>query len=237
MCGIRQNPRSLEHLPLFILNGIEKDRKRMKTKPVPRKRETVISNSTNDQRPVESSLADPIVRLKKILVPVDFSDCSQKAVRYANNFAKQFGGELIILHVIEPHPFIQELASCDFENLNDSCQDLQEFQKFIDDIIPSSVSIRTGTPHVKIVEAARGLGADLIIISPHGGKGLNHMFLGSTTEKVLRAAPCPVLVIRECEHEYIADYAWAFEMATNHALLAPTRVHQPATASSATARP
>jgi nucleotide-binding universal stress UspA family protein len=209
----------------------------MKTKPVSRKQETVTSTSTQDQRPVESPLANSIVCLKKILVPVDFSGCSRRALQYANTFARQFGGELIILHVIEPHPLVPELACYDFENVDDSCQDLQEFQNFIDKAIPSSISIRTGTPHVKIVEAARALGADLIIISAQGRKNLNRMFAGSTTEEVVRAASCPVLVIRECEHECIADYAWAFEMSTNNALIGSSHAHRPCIVSQGSARP
>jgi len=183
--------------------------------------------ATENRLPVQSPLAVPMFHLKKILVPVDFSDCSQKALQYANTFARQFGGELIILHVIEPHPFVPEMASYDFENVHDTCQDLQAFQKFIDEAVPSSISIRTGTPHVKIVEAARALGASLIVISTHGRKGLNRMFLGSTTEKVVRSAPCPVLIVRECEREFIGDHAWAFEMTANNALLGQTHIDQP----------
>jgi universal stress protein A len=209
----------------------------VKIKPVPRKQQSVASNATRDQCPVQSIPANPIFRLKKILVPVDYSDCSKKALQYANTFAKQCGGELILLHVIEPYPFVPEMASYDFENVQDSCQDLQAFQKFIDKAIPSSISLRTGTPHVKIVEAARALGADLIIISTHGRKGLNRMFLGSTTEKVVRSAPCPVLTVRECERKLIGDHAWAFEMTANNALLGQTHIDQPTTASQGSPRP
>jgi universal stress protein A len=221
----------------FISGGTEKDRKRMKTRTVCKKQQTPASNGARDQRPLDSPQANPLVRLKKILVPVDLSDCSKKALEYASTFAKQFGGELIILHVIEPHQLVPESASYDSEYGNDGCHDFQEFQNHIDKGIPSSVSIRTGTPHLKIVEAARALGADLIIISTHARKRLDRMFLGSTTEKVVRTAYCPVLVVRECDHERIADYAWAFEMTTNNALLAPARMDQPATPSPACAQP
>src|SRR5690349_9797817 len=131
----------------------------MKTRTISKKQEANASEGAHDQRPLESPPVNPLVRLKKILVPVDLSDCSKKALEYASTFAKQFGGELIILHVIEPHRLVPESASYDFENSNDTCEDLQELQKHIDKGIPSSVSIRTGTPHLKIVEAARALGA------------------------------------------------------------------------------
>ncbi len=209
----------------------------MKIRPISKKQEVVASYATHDQRPVQSPPANPIFHLKKILVPVDFSDCSQKALQYANTFARQFGGELIILHVIEPHLFVPEIASYDFENVQDSCRDLQAFQKLIDKAIPSSISIRTGTPYVKIVEAAGALGADLIIISTHGRKGLNRMFLGSTTDQVVRSAPCPVLTVREGERKLIGDHAWAFEMTANNALLGQTHIDQPITASQGSPRP
>jgi nucleotide-binding universal stress UspA family protein len=209
----------------------------MKIKPIPRKQEALASDATQDRRPLQSPLANSIVRLKKILVPVDFSDCSKKALQYAITFAKQFGGELILLHVIEPYPFVPEMASYDFENVYDSSQDLQVFQNVIDKAIPSSISIRTGAPHVKIVEAARGLGADLIIISTHSHKSLDRMFLGSTTEKVVRSAPCPVLTVREHERDFIGDLAWDFEMTTNNALIGSSHSHRPSIPVQVSARP
>jgi nucleotide-binding universal stress UspA family protein len=221
----------------FISGGTEKDRKRMKTRTISKKQEAPASKGAHDPRPLESPPTNSIVRLKKILVPVDLSDCSKKALQYANTFARQFGGELIILHVIEPHQLVPESASYDFENSNDTCEDLQELQRLIDNAISSSISIRTGTPHVKIVEAARGLGADLIIISTHSHKSLDRMFVGSTTEKVVRSAPCPVLVVRECEHDFIGDYAWAFEMTTNNALIGSSHAYRPTIPAQGSARP
>jgi hypothetical protein len=123
----------------------QKGQERMKIEPVSKIQEAPATNTTRDQRPLGPPPTNPIIGLKKILVPVDPSNCCKKALEYASTFAKQFGGELIILHVIEPHPFVPELAAYDFENFHDSCQDLHEFQKFIDKTIPSSVSIRTGT--------------------------------------------------------------------------------------------
>jgi nucleotide-binding universal stress UspA family protein len=58
---------------------------------------------------------------------------------------------------------------------------------------------------VEIIEAARSLPADLIVISTHGRTGLKHVFLGSVTEHVVQRAPCPVFVVREREHEILAS--------------------------------
>jgi universal stress protein A len=63
--------------------------------------------------------------------------------------------------------------------------------------------LRSGRPAYEIVEAAKRLDTDLIIISTHGHTGLKHVFLGSTAENVVRYAPCPVLTVREHEHEFV----------------------------------
>jgi len=63
--------------------------------------------------------------------------------------------------------------------------------------------IRKGTPHKEITDAARELEADLIIIATNGYTGFAHVLLGSTTERVVRHAPCPVLVVREKEREFL----------------------------------
>jgi len=65
------------------------------------------------------------------------------------------------------------------------------------------VLVRYGTPFAEIADAARTLKADLIILTTHGYTGLKHVFMGSTAERVVRHAPCPVLTVREKEHEFV----------------------------------
>ena len=65
--------------------------------------------------------------------------------------------------------------------------------------------VRSGSPAIEIIAAAKELDADVIVISTHGYTGLTHVFLGSVAEHVVRRAPCPVLVVREKEHEFIAQ--------------------------------
>jgi universal stress protein A len=71
--------------------------------------------------------------------------------------------------------------------------------------IPADTLVRVGSPAREIVEIARNLPADLIVISTHGRTGLKHVFLGSVTEHVVQRAPCPVFVVREREHEILAS--------------------------------
>ena len=151
------------------------------------------------QIPAQSMATMPGFRLKRILVPLDFSDCSKKALEYAIPFAKHFGAELNLLHVVEPYPPVPEMVAYDSKDIDESREELQRLQKGLGDFVSSSISLRSGTPHLEIAEAAREAGADLIIIATHGRKGFTRMFLGSTTEKVMRNASCPVLIVRNCE--------------------------------------
>ena len=153
--------------------------------------------------PALTLFTDPLFKVQKILVPVDFSDCSTKALHYALPFAKHFGAELVLLHVVEPYPLVPEMAPYDVESIHDGRKELQALQNTIGEAAPSTTLIRTGLPHLEISTAARELGIDLIIISTHGRKGLTRRIFGSTTEKVVRYAPCPVLIVRECERDFI----------------------------------
>ncbi len=73
--------------------------------------------------------------------------------------------------------------------------------------------VRQGEPYLEILSVARELGMDLIILSTHGRTGLARVLMGSTTEKVVRHADCPVLVVREHEHEFLAEKSRATEAA------------------------
>ncbi len=156
------------------------------------------------QIPAQSLAAAPVFELKKILVPVDFSACSQKALQYAIPFARQFGAELVLLHVVEPYPVVPQMDSYDFETIHDNRDELEALRKAIPEAIHSVAELRKGMPHLEITTAARELGVDLIIISTHGRKGLSRKVFGSTTERVVRFAPCPLLIVRECERDFVS---------------------------------
>ena len=69
----------------------------------------------------------------------------------------------------------------------------------------NKVQVLVGRPVDEIVRVAEEYGADLIIMSTHGYTGLKHAFLGSTTENIVRYAPCPVLTLRQCEHDFVSS--------------------------------
>jgi nucleotide-binding universal stress UspA family protein len=146
----------------------------------------------------------PVFKLKKILVPVDFSECSKKALQYAVPFARQFGAELTLLYVMQHYPLVSEMGPVDVESNEDAERDLEALRQTIDRDVRSRAVVRAGEPHLEITETAKSLGIDLILLSTHGRTGLNHVLMGSTAEKVVRRAGCPVLIVRQHEHEFIA---------------------------------
>jgi len=177
----------------------------MKIKPTSKTGGVLVELSPEEsQIPAQSVATTPVFKLQKILVPVDFSDCSQKALQYAIPFAKQFGAELVLLHVVEPYSLVPEMVPYDFETTRDSRVELDALAGEVAKTAHCQTSVRTGTAHLEITAAARDLCADLIIISTHGHTGLTRKVFGSTTEKVVRYAPCPVLIVRERERDFVS---------------------------------
>ena len=142
--------------------------------------------------------------IRKILVPVDFSDPNEAAVAAACDFARTFGSEIVLMHayVIESY-FLPEAATLyDPEagaRLLEACQRMLDVQR--DSITARGVQhvstrLKDGIPATEIVAMARIERADLIVMGTHGRTGLSHAIIGSVAEKVVRTAPCPVLTVR-----------------------------------------
>jgi nucleotide-binding universal stress UspA family protein len=144
--------------------------------------------------------------VKRILVPVDFSDDSLKALVYARDFAKPFGAEFAVLHVIEPiyyatpadmyatspniAMFIDEQRRIGMQQLARIGADLKKKGERVRTLL------KTGSAAQCIVDTAKSIKADMIVISTHGRTGFVHMLMGSVAEKVVRTAGCPVLTVR-----------------------------------------
>ena len=155
-------------------------------------------------------LVPQILHLNKILVPTDFSERSKKAVLYALRFAEQFGCEIALLYVVEPAtPMIG--APLAVEPFTDE----DEFSMAEKDLAVLAAESHTNGAHSitslvrvghapnEITKAAKDMDVDLIIIATHGYTSWRHLCIGSTAERVVRTAPCPVLVVREKEHEFV----------------------------------
>jgi len=144
-------------------------------------------------------------QINKILVPVDFSDYSKSSLRYAVNFSKYFKAEMILIYVVEPviYPPDFSMGQIAIPAINTEWDQRakEELDKLAKSEIPGDVKvktiIKTGKPFMEIIEAAEEEDIDLIIIATHGHSGVEHILFGSTTEKVVRKAPCPVLTLRE----------------------------------------
>jgi nucleotide-binding universal stress UspA family protein len=153
-----------------------------------------------------------MIDLRRILVPTDFSKHSHNALQYAVAFADKFGAELHLLHVVQDLalfvpdtvagtppvvPPVEQLTAAVREGLQRLIREnnLERLR-----VCPE---VREGTPFYEIVRFAKEKDIDLIVMGTHGRSGLAHVLLGSVTEKVVRKAPCPVLTVRDPEHEFI----------------------------------
>ena len=156
----------------------------------------------------ESAEASPAsgfpLRIKHVLVPLDFSDCSLRALDYAVAFGEQFHAKLTLLHVVEPvvvpDNYLAAAAALDETNqsLLEAARErlLALCRKRLNHHVASEVLVRMGRAYSEIPDTAKALGADLIILGTHGYTGLKHVLLGSTAERVVRHAACPVLTVR-----------------------------------------
>ena len=156
-------------------------------------------------------LVPQILHLKKILVPTDFSETSKKAFQYALGFAEQFDCEITLLHVVEQaSPMVG--APLAVETFPEAEDEVSMAEKELAALAAQSQSnsansvtsfVRIGHAPNEITKAAKDLDVDLIIIATHGYTSWRYLCIGSTAERVARTAPCPVLVVREKEHEFI----------------------------------
>jgi universal stress protein A len=168
--------------------------------------------------PKETALPQPRspFRIKKLLVPVDFSSCSAKAVRYAVELAGQFDSDIVLMHAAQVYlPSSDMMVTIDTEAVcrdirENAMKDLMSMREQIDADIKCHTMVTSGRAYSEIVQAAKDLDVDMIVMSTHGRTGLSHTFLGSTTERVVRHAPCPVLVVREREHDFLSAEAEPF---------------------------
>ena len=139
-----------------------------------------------------------------ILVTTDLSDSSAPALEPALAIASRFGSRLLVVHVVEDRlpPFVDEFTAVPFEEILQAQERraAEALQAFLAARLPAGSPAESvvlhGTPHLEIVRLAEERGAGLIVLATHGHGFLAHALFGSTTERVLRRAPCPVLTVR-----------------------------------------
>ena len=151
--------------------------------------------------------------LERILVPIDFSELSKKALRYAIPLARSAGARLIVLNVVGTgtHQHQPELISSpQFEA--GKWRKLDERERQLVELCRREIGreprfeaiIQVGKPGREIINAAKARYVDLIIMATHGLKGMKRILNSSTAQQVVEDAPCPVLVVREQGRELMA---------------------------------
>ena len=148
-----------------------------------------------------SALPMPAIQIKTIVVPLDFSPASMEMLSYAAALARRFDAAVHLIHVYPPDE--AALVPGAGHLMRQTAEEL-----FRDQLSPShreqvgsfwaqNCHVRSGGAHQEICELACQIEADLIVLATRGHTGLKHVLLGSTAERVVRVAPCPVLVVRQ----------------------------------------
>jgi nucleotide-binding universal stress UspA family protein len=148
-----------------------------------------------------------MIDLKRILVPIDFSETSSTALRYGVELARRFTARLYLLHVPE-HP--GEAAEAEypiglFETMQNAAYDRLRHLLTDEEAreLRPECAMRLGTPADEIVRYAHDHDVDLIVMGTHGRTGVARVIMGSVAEKVVRKASCPVLAVHHPEHEFV----------------------------------
>ena len=142
-----------------------------------------------------------------LVVTTDFSETSRHALGPALSIARAFSSKVVVVHVVEDRlpAFVDEFAAVPVEELLDSQarRAAEELERFVKPYGEAGVAVERlvlrGTPHLEIARLAEERGAGMIVMSTHGRGFISHALFGSTTERVLRRAPCPVLTVRAPE--------------------------------------
>jgi nucleotide-binding universal stress UspA family protein len=145
------------------------------------------------------------MKIKRVLVPVDFSSSSLRALEFAVDFVKPFKAELALMFAVEPILYVvpdyggaQSAAMADAleAQRRTARTELARLERrYAKRGIKLRTLLETGRASQAIADAAKRLKADLIVMSTHGRTGVSHLLMGSVTERVVRTAACPVLTL------------------------------------------
>lgn len=146
-----------------------------------------------------------MVAIRRILVPTDFSEPAEAALRYARALAEEFGSTLHLMHVV-PEPYIYpwgtEISTMPLVDLltSSEAQAAERLKTLaadtgtLKDRVKTSTAI--GTPVDKILQQVADDGIDLVVMGTHGRGAVGHLLLGSVAERIVRRSPVPVLTVK-----------------------------------------
>lgn len=156
-----------------------------------------------------------VINPKQILWPTDFSPLSMHAARYARAFRDMFGARLHLLHVIPPpiNPDLTVMVPTEVPAALADQELIKSARQALDRLVSSEFGgdphiVRDavyGNPWVAVCEYATKNGIDLIVITTHGRTGLAHVLIGSTAERIVQHAPCPVLTVKSGKRDFLIE--------------------------------
>lgn len=183
-------------------------------KQVRRARKSQRTHRTPVKKARARKVAYGKISLQHILIPIDFSENSKKALRYAIPLAEQFGASITLINIIEPTVFPSDFGfgqmsfpDVEQELVTKSRQELEAIVDGVSTKAKITTVVKTGIPFVEVTNFADDEQFDLIIVATHGRTGVEHILFGSTAEKIIRKAPCPALVVRAEERDFIDERA------------------------------
>ena len=179
-----------------------------------------------EDRPKAAPL--PALAYRRLLAPTDFSEPSLKALDYALDLASPTGSNVRMIHVLQPsadylnfdtlsvlRPDEEAEAECE-EEMRRVAHQRRHTRAEI------TWKVAVGRPAAEIIEAAKEFRAELLVVSTHGRTGLKHLLLGSVAERIVRYAPCPVLIVRKHEREITPPPEYHSMGINVHRILVPT---------------
>lgn len=147
--------------------------------------------------------------INTVLLATDFSEISRAAFDAAIDLAQKFGAKIVVTHVEDDHYLnmvsdhvavglsAEHIWKVQYEHSKNRLDEFVEAN--MSGMVEAESEVRRGTPHDEIVRSAKEHHADLIVMATHGRGFISHAIMGSTTERVIRSAPCPVLAINVAE--------------------------------------
>jgi len=150
------------------------------------------------------------MQVKTILFPTDFSNGARAAMDHVVSLARDYNAKLILLYVIQDINIAEWYIPSSL-SVTELVEDMKKSAWTEMDKWSAEISLKVkdvekmivrGVPFVEIIETAKAKNIDLIVIGTHGRTGIDHMLFGSTAEKVVRKAPCPVLTVRIAGKEF-----------------------------------
>ena len=153
-----------------------------------------------------------MLSIKSVLVPTDFSDASETALTYGRGVAEAFGASLHLVHVMEDllaHAWAAEVYVASAPNLREEIE--KESRQRLETMLPEAererlharVALLAGNPFIEVIRYAKAHDIDLIVMGTHGRGPIAHILLVIVAEKVARKSPCPVLTVRDAQHEFV----------------------------------